>query len=393
MSMEITLWEFIPIITVSGLFLIQFVYWQGIYKNMHRRIEKPGRTVDSYPPLSVIIVAKNARAEIEKNLPAVLNQDYPAFEVIVVHDRSATDCDDVLKRLETRYVNLYHTFIPESARYISRKKLGLSIGIKASHYDWLVFTEIYCRPESNQWLKKMAAHFTEETDIVLGYSNYERRQGWFNKKICYDRLIHSMRFLGMALVGRPYTGSGKNLAYRKSLYARQNGFTNQLNWDQGEDMLFVNQAAEKKNTRVEVSKDSIVRIAMPTKRMWNHEKVNEMATSQLFKGMGKYGAGFETLTRMLFFLAVLTTVIYGILSRKWIMAGAAALLYVVRLIIQVFVIRQAAEDFDKRRYGLSIPLFDLLQPLWHLKFKTIKARHRKDDFQRKINFSNPSGIG
>ena len=45
--------------------------------------------------------------------------------------------------------------------------------------------------------------------------------------------------------------------------------TNQLNWDQGEDMLFVNQAAEKKNTRVEVSKDSIVRIAMPTKHMWN----------------------------------------------------------------------------------------------------------------------------
>ena len=59
------------------------------------------------------------------------------------------------------------------------------------------------RPQSNQWLKQMARNFTPATEIVLGYSNYEKVPGWFNKKITFDTLLNSMRYLGMAVSGHP----------------------------------------------------------------------------------------------------------------------------------------------------------------------------------------------
>ena len=88
--------------------------------------------------------------------------------------------------MENKYPHLYHTFTPDSARYISHKKLALTVGIKASKYDWLVMTETNCKPVSKDWLKLIARNFTNETDIILGYSGYERGKGWFQRKVSFD---------------------------------------------------------------------------------------------------------------------------------------------------------------------------------------------------------------
>ena len=188
------------------LFFIQSCYQLGLYRNLYLHSKKEKKETDT-PPLSVILVAKDAASDLRKNLPAILEQDYPEFEVIVIYEQSSDDnCEDVLKLLKEKYPHLHHSFIPDSARYISHKKLGITMGIKASHYDWLVFTEPNCRPESNQWLRNLARNFTPDTDIVLGYSNYEKTKGWFNRKITFDTLLNSMRYLGRAIGGHPYMG-------------------------------------------------------------------------------------------------------------------------------------------------------------------------------------------
>lgn len=240
-------------IASGALFTTQAVYYLGLYNKLytHSRETAYATNINTQnPPLSVIIVAKDAAHELQENLPFILEQDYPEFEVIVIYDRPADDCDNTLKLLEDKYPNLYHTFIPDSARYISHKKLGITMGIKASRHEWLVFTEPDCRPQSNQWLKQMARNFTPATEIVLGYSNYEKVPGWFNKKITFDTLLNSMRYLGMAVSGHPYMGTGRNMAYRKTLYYKQKGFASHLNLQRGEDDLFINETARAHNTRV-----------------------------------------------------------------------------------------------------------------------------------------------
>ena len=366
------------------LFFIQSCYHLGLYRNLYLHSKKEKKETDT-PPLSVILVAKDAASDLQKNLPVILEQDYPEFEVIVIYEQSADDnCEDVLKLLQEKYPHLHHSFIPDSARYISHKKLGITMGIKASHYDWLVFTEPNCRPESNQWLRKMARNFTSNTDIVLGYSNYEKTKGWFNRKITFDTMLNSMRQLGRAIGGHPYTGCGRNLAYRKSLYYNQKGFASHLNLQRGEDDLFVNRTANKKNTRIETSPESIVRITAPHfKKNWAEDKLSYNMTSHYFKGISRYVMGFETCSRLLFFLAFIACLVYGIWIQDWITVGIASFLWLIRFILLLVVFRKTSIALGERKFYSTLLLFDWMQPLWNLRFKIQQRAIRKDEFMRK----------
>ena len=178
------------LLSVAGiLFIIQLIYYFGLYNRIHVHNKAVGKEevhfIRELPPLSVILRARNEAENLRKILPAILEQDYPQFEVIVINDASTDDTEDILGVMEEKYPHLYHSFTPESARYISHKKLALTLGIKASKHDWLVFTETNCMPASNQWLKLMARNFTPQTQIVsvsdatwLTGKNYS-----FNRKV------------------------------------------------------------------------------------------------------------------------------------------------------------------------------------------------------------------
>lgn len=373
-------------IASAALFLIQAIYYLGLYNKIYTHTQKENNADVNlkHPPLSVIIVAKDAANELKENLPFILEQDYPEFEVIVIYDSTADDCDDVLKLLEDKYPNLYHTFIPDSARYISHKKLGITMGIKASRHDWLVFTESNCRPQSKRWLRQMARNFTPSTEIVLGYSNYEKTSGWFNKKITFDTLLNSMRYLGMAISGHPYMGTGRNMAYRKSLYYKQKGFSSHLNLQRGEDDLFINETANEHNTRVETDPESLIRISIPKyKRIWREEKISYMATSRLFKGTTRYLMGFETCSRLLFYIITIATIIISTILHQWIIAGIALLLWILRYVLQLVVFRKASTYLGERKFYALLPVFDILQPIWNLGFKLQRRIRRKDEFMRR----------
>ena len=106
----------------------------------------------------------------------------------------------------------------------------------------------------------MARNFTSRAQIVLGYSGYERGKGWLHKRVSFDNLFTSMRYLGYALAGKPYMGIGRNMAYRKELFYAQKGFSAHLNLQRGDDDLFINRTATAENTRIETDANGVVRV-------------------------------------------------------------------------------------------------------------------------------------
>lgn len=380
---------FIVCVAMAGgcalLFIIQLAYifglYNGAYRKQHQEVATDAQT--ELPPLSVIIVTKDSGEALNRNLPLILEQDYPQFEVIVVNDKSAGEDEDILKRLSEQYPNLYHTFIPETARYVSRKKLGIAMGIRASKYEWVVVTEPYCYPVSKNWLKSLAKEMTPETDIVLGYSNYEKSRGSFARKITTDTFFHTLRFLCMALAGQPYMGIGRNLAYRKSIYLSHKGFADHLPLKRGEDDLFVNAVATKENTRVAVSADSIVRMPVPPfKHIWHDEKMSLTATGRYYQGSAKLWNGIEAGSNMLFHLLTLATLAVSLLYAQWIVAGAVVLLWIVRLVCQFIVFKHAASVFGESLNGILL-LLDWLRAKWNIGYKTAYLFSEKSDFFRK----------
>lgn len=378
------------ILSAAGvLLIIQYIYYFGVYNRIHTHnlAAKKGDVHFTHdePPLSIIICAHNESENLRKNLPFILEQDYPQFEVIVINDGSTDETEEVLSVFEEKYPYLYHSFTPDSARYISRKKLALTLGIKASKYDWLVFTEVNCYPANNQWLRLMARNFTPRTQVVLGYSGYERGKGWLHKRVSFDSLFTSLRYLGLALAGKPYMGIGRNLAYRKELFFNAKGFSTYLNMQRGEDDLFINQVAHKDNTRVETDIDATVRMQpVECYKDWKEEKVSYMATARFHHGSQRWLLGFETFSRLMFYAVCIAGITLGILSHHWVAAGVALLLWLLRYAVQAFVINKAATEMgDNRHYYFTLPVFDILRPLQSLKFKLYRFYRGKGDFMRR----------
>ena len=378
------------LLLLTGLFfLIQAFYYFFLYNRIYLHQKKADNGslpfTNETHPVSVIIYAHDGTLSLRQNLTAILNQDYPQFEVIVIKDGHNDESEDYLTAMEERHDNLYHSFVPDTSRYISRKKLAITLGIRASKYEWIILTDANCTPQSDQWLRLMARNFTSNTQIVLGYSGYEKEKGKLNRNISFDNLFTAMRYLGFALNGHPYMGIGRNLAYRKDLYYHQKGFTAHLNLKRGEDDLFVNQAATSENTRVETDSQAAMRMpTAATSQEWKEEKIGYTATSHFYRGAQRWLCGAETATRLLFYTGWIASCIVGGLHGHWSVAGIALASFLLRLLLQAFVINKNADAVGEgRHYFFSLPLYDWLLPLQSFNRKLHFLFRHKEEFLRK----------
>ena len=71
-----------------------------------KRKQNTANNIHSHFPVSVIIAARNASAELEKNLSSILEQDYPKFEVIVTLDQTTDNSRQILEAYKNQYNNL-----------------------------------------------------------------------------------------------------------------------------------------------------------------------------------------------------------------------------------------------------------------------------------------------
>lgn len=366
-------------------FLIQLYYFLVPYSRLFKsnKIQNKLQENTNCPPLSVIIVTKDSASMLKDNLPAILEQDYPEFEVIVVNDESAGEDEDILKILGSRYRHLYRTFIPKSARYVSRKKLGVAMGIKASKYDWIVVTEPYCKPESKDWLKSLSRNFVPGTDIVLGYCNYSYGKGIFAKRIIADMLLMSMRFLGKAIGEKPYMGMGRNMAYRKEIYLQHKGFSNQLTLTRGDDDLFINEIADSRNTKVCVDSNSIMRMPLPKyKKTWRDDKIGYEVTGNHYKGTARVSNSLETWSAWLFNLSVIAALCIGILNKEWIFTSCIFAAWLIRTITTMTVFYKTAKAMGEK-VSAYLFVYDFMRPLYSLSLKIGYITRHKSDYMRK----------
>ncbi len=263
------------------------------------------------PPVSVLIYACCNPESLEKMLPMVLEQDYPAeFEVIVVNDGSSSELSDVVKRLAHTHGNLYQTFVPEEAHNLSRKKLAVSLGIKAAKTDYVVLTTADCRPCSHNWLRLMARHFAEGKQVVLGWG---RISGLKSAMEAFDQAATGVTWLSAASHGHPYRGTAMNLAYARKLFFDAKGFSRTLNLHHGDDDLFINQIATPGNTAVELSPKARMNASFhnPSK-VWHDLKLRHTFTARrLPKGQSRL-MGFSTLMMWVWLGAMATCAVFTI---------------------------------------------------------------------------------
>jgi glycosyltransferase involved in cell wall biosynthesis len=355
-----------------GVLLLTFIYQVYYYlryirvvirNNKREMVGKLDFQMEQLP-VSVIICARDELENLRKFLPEILSQNYPDYEVIVVNDGEDEFTEILLRDLKKVYPHLRSTFVPDGAKNLSTKKLALTLGIKAAKNDWLLFTDADCLPESKNWIATMARNFTPKTEFVLGYGAYLQERGFVNRLITYDTLFNALQYLGFAQAGHPYMGVGRNLAYKKDVFFRQNGFAATLHLRSGDDDLMVNHAADKDNTRIETSVDSIT-WSNPKKlfRSWYFQKERHLSVSTYYKEKSKLSLVVEPLCRGLFYLSFIALIVLSVVMANWLLLGVATLLFVVRFVIQLLIVNKTSQYFGGRKYFLTLLLFDVILPL------------------------------
>jgi glycosyltransferase involved in cell wall biosynthesis len=366
-------------------FVVQLFYYTGYYTKLllYWNKTKKGKISfnTAFPSVSVIICAKNEAANLGKFLPSVLEQNYPSFEVIVVNDGSTDDSDDVLIVLKQKYPHLHTTFVPQAAKYIDSKKIALVLGIKAAQHEVLLFTDADCVPKSTDWIEKMIRNFDDETEIVLGYGSYRKEKGFLNHLIGYDTLFIAIQYLSFALAKKTYMGVGRNMAYKKSLFYRNKGFASHLNIQSGDDDLFICEASNKTNTKIEIHPNSIT-VSEPNKTLkgWLNQKQRHISTSKYYNWTSKLILGAEVLSRGLFYASLIALIVVMPHPITYIVAGSV---FSVRYILQLIIINLTASHLVERKYISSIPLFDMLLPLFNLYLWCRSLIYRKQRYKWK----------
>ncbi|MEJ5265536.1 MAG: glycosyltransferase [Bacteroidales bacterium] len=355
---EIILWIILSIYLIS--WFIQQIHYSFIFLRFVRRAQ-PTQPTSAVVPVSVVICARNEAENLEKYLPMILEQDYPDYEVIVVNDCSDDETEDVLKRFKEKYPHLRTTFLKEQEKFWHGKKLALTVGIKAARHEWLLLTDADCAPSSNEWIKTMAQHFTDDKAIVLGYGGYLEYPGFLNRIIRYETAFIALQYFSYALSGVPYMGVGRNMAYRKSLFFAHKGFASHAKLDSGDDDLFVNEAATSTNVDVEWSNKAHT-YTEPKKTFtdWVEQKKRHLTTFTRYRKLHKFMLGTEVISRVLFYASF----IYLLANKFYI--EVVLILFGIRLIHQLVVMLTLLKRLQEKRLVVWTVFFDIILPFINL---------------------------
>ncbi len=352
--------QFFPLllfIIFGSAVLLQLIYYWFIFNRLasfRQRNPVQGRPSGSVP-VSVVICAHNESRHLKENLPLILEQEYPKYEVVVVDHSSDDDTHYLLRNLREQFPHLKVVTIKEDLNFFTGKKFPLSIGIKSAQYEHVILTDADCKPASSHWLWLMQSAFTKEKEIVLGYSPYTTERGFLNRLIRFDTLHIAMQYLGFALAGIPYMGVGRNLAYKKQLFYRNKGFISHYRIRSGDDDLFINRVAKGGNTTVMLHPEGFT-YSEPKKSSgdWFTQKRRHLSTATFYRTHHKILLGLYSLTTILFYALFIILV-----SLQW-STIPVIVLFVLRLASQYAVFARSASKLHEKDLAGMVPVYEFI---------------------------------
>lgn len=295
--------SFIILIVFGICLIIQLIYHWGVFSKVafYKRNARP-KLDEELEPVSIVLCARDAYEYLVELIPALLNQDYPDFEIVVVNDCSDDETEEYLKDLERKELRVKPVQLKQHLNFFNGKKFPLSMGIKSAKNDLIVFTDCNCMPVNDQWLRSVVNRYNTRTEIVIGYSPYVQKKSLLNRIIRFDALQNGLLYLSAALNRHPFMGVGKNLSYRKELFYRNNGFISHYTTTVGEDDLFISQVATKKNTEVLIDAENVI-LTTPTSnfKLWMRQKSCRYSTVSKYNTRARLSLSLFYISQFFFY--------------------------------------------------------------------------------------------
>lgn len=367
------------------LFCIEVCYLYLLYNKVSRyesRRKQGDVAYNSAPPfVSVIVYAHAQEADsVLSLLPRLLSQRYPKYEIIVVNDDTTEELRNAVALYECEHKNVYQTSVPEKVYNVSRKKLGITLGVKAAQGDVIVVTEANCMPQSDEWLATLACNFVPGIDVVLGYVRMSEQRGERRWGFHFaDRVVFGLRYLAYAVIRRPYMGVGGNMAYRKEIFFANKGFSANLNLHFGDDDLLINEIANRRNTRIEISPESVVECSNDNNsKAWQELRMKYNFTSKFLHTSSKRVFAFESVVHVLLWAVFAATVVLAM--HQVVVLLSALLLFLLYWLLTWLVYRRAAKCLGERFFAWMMPVHHVVRPFYSFYYAVVGKSYHKSNY-------------
>lgn len=356
------------IIVVCALLMISAVvtpFLNGFFRKpkcLGEELES-SESIEEFPKVSILLTPHENGRELIQNLPLYLEQDYPAgFEIVIVVWKGDTETEEALKRF-AGYPNLYTTYIPESSRYMSRKKLAITIGVKAAKNEWILMSDIECKPNTPKWLATMTRHCNKNKEMVIGYTAYDNETEDYRR---FERLLTAMYLIREDHKGTPYRHNGSNLLFRKDMFIGQDGFRGNLKYIRGEYDFLVNKYATKENTTLELHPDSWMIEQKPTDKQWQNKHMFYMESRKHMQRSWLHRMPFniDQYAMHINYLMILAALAYSIVTRQWIITAVAGVAFITTLVLRTVIGKKAITLFLEDISSWKIIPFEI-SIIWH----------------------------
>ncbi len=364
----------------------------GAYKLPERNPVKPA------PKLSVIVYSQGHEDKLMEYLDTLTKQDYPDYEVIVVSESTAESNEILSESCARRYPNVYVTFIPPGSHNLSRRKLALTLGMKAARGEVVVTTVSNARIPSEHWFSEMAAPFRGEDadriEVALGYTriDFSSMHGWGKWYREFNSLLTDVRWIGYALNGKPYRGDGYNLAFRRQVFFDHKGYSRSIYLHPGDDDIFISEIANGENTAMVLSPDSMLTIEWgdAATRMWRARKEQYDFTSRWLPRMPFLMAGAASLMQWVILLcvavAILLPFLYVFIAGRqpgldeFLMMIMPLTIWCLFQLFQILIYRKGAAKLGAKRLWWSVGPFWLAKPVLNFYFRLRYRRQLRNNF-------------
>lgn len=346
-------WQNIVFLCFCLVTFIQLFYYLFFFSRL-AFYKSATKNISQSHPVSVIMCARDEAANLAKNLPGLLVQQYATtHEVIVINDNSYDESKYILEAYQKTYRQLHIVELIQEAKFIPGKKFPLSVGIKSAKYEIVLLTDADCVPATELWIDKMQQQYREGIEIVLGYGAFHKKKGLLNKLVRWETMHTAMQYLSYARAGLAYMGVGRNLSYKKSVFFRHKGFSAHNHVPGGDDDLFINSAATKKNTTIAIGKETFTLSEPPiTWKKWMRQKRRHYTTSKYYKPVHKFFLGLYSFTHFLFYpLFIITLLFY-----HW---QFVLMVFGARLLIQAFILFKVSRKLDEKDLFPLFLFFDV----------------------------------
>lgn len=307
-------------------------------------------------PVSVIVCAKNEQENVARLVPLLATQNYPDYEIVLIDDASSDDTLELFEKFEAEYNNIRIVKVVNNEAFWGNKKFALTLGIKAARKEYLLFTDADCYPTSENWIAEMSSNFTLQKTIVLGYGAYEKIAGSFlNKMVRFETLITAVQYFSWAKMGQPYMGVGRNLAYKREEFFKVDGYRDHMKIRSGDDDLFINQVATKKNTTICFTPESFTYSRPKTTfGAWFTQKRRHVATARYYKTFDGLQLSLFYATQLLF--VILPIILLAFMYQWMIVLG----IIVFRYIFTWLVLGFSAGKLKEKDVMYWFPIIEIL---------------------------------